>query len=57
MADADACQYGVTCPVEEGKEYLYEKGIEIIHNYPKVQRLVGLGSADEQETDLMIGVQ
>ncbi|PIO59436.1 ML domain protein [Teladorsagia circumcincta] len=35
MADADACQYGVTCPVEEGKEYLYEKGIEIIHNYPK----------------------
>ncbi|KAK6034555.1 ML domain protein [Cooperia oncophora] len=36
MADADACKYGVTCPVEEGKEYVYEKGIEIIHNYPKV---------------------
>ncbi|XGW16494.1 hypothetical protein V3C99_001726 [Haemonchus contortus] len=35
MADADACKYGVTCPVEEGKEYVYEKGIEIIHNYPK----------------------
>ncbi|VDP60427.1 unnamed protein product [Heligmosomoides polygyrus] len=27
--------YCVTCPVEEGKEYVYEKGIEIINNYPK----------------------
>ncbi|WKX98518.1 hypothetical protein Q1695_013866 [Nippostrongylus brasiliensis] len=35
MADADACKYGVTCPVEAGKEYVYEKGIEIINNYPK----------------------
>ncbi|CAJ0600578.1 unnamed protein product [Cylicocyclus nassatus] len=35
MADADACTYGVSCPVEAGKEYVYEKGIEIIHNYPK----------------------
>ncbi|KIH56304.1 ML domain protein [Ancylostoma duodenale] len=35
MADADACKYGTTCPVEAGKEYVYEKGIEIINNYPK----------------------
>ncbi|VDM58132.1 unnamed protein product [Angiostrongylus costaricensis] len=25
----------VKCPVEEGKESVYEKGIEIISNYPK----------------------
>uniref|UniRef100_A0A158PBY8 ML domain-containing protein n=1 Tax=Angiostrongylus cantonensis TaxID=6313 RepID=A0A158PBY8_ANGCA len=52
MADSDACKYGnlititfsffctfhtgVKCPVEEGKESVYEKGIEIISNYPKV---------------------
>ncbi|KAK6741531.1 hypothetical protein RB195_009410 [Necator americanus] len=35
MADADACKYGVKCPVEAGKESVYEKGIEIINNYPK----------------------
>ncbi|KJH46490.1 ML domain protein [Dictyocaulus viviparus] len=35
MADDDACTYGVKCPVEEGKETVYEKSIEIISNYPK----------------------
>ncbi|KAJ1346409.1 hypothetical protein KIN20_001187 [Parelaphostrongylus tenuis] len=34
-ADSNACRYGVKCPLEEGKEAVYQKGIEIISNYPK----------------------
>uniref|UniRef100_A0A1I7XTW2 TPR_REGION domain-containing protein n=1 Tax=Heterorhabditis bacteriophora TaxID=37862 RepID=A0A1I7XTW2_HETBA len=39
MADNDACQSGISCPIEVGKTYTYEKGIEIINNYPKLERL------------------
>ncbi|VDM70437.1 unnamed protein product [Strongylus vulgaris] len=51
MADADACTYGVQCPVEAGKEYVYEKGIEIISNYPKDETVQVNWMVKEEKND------